>query len=1112
MKSAEDREPVLEFRILGPVEVYADGQRIPIGGGKQGALLAMLLLSPGGSVSTDRLVEALWGTNPPASAANSLYVYVSQLRKQLGNGTIVTRGRGYSLEVDPARIDAHRFEALVREGSEQVLAGDAHAAARTLRDALALWRGLPLQEFVYDDFAQAEIERLQALRLAALEARIEADLAIGRSAALVPELEALVREHALRERLRGQLMVALYRNGRQAEALEVYREGRRVFADELGLEPGPQLREVERQILAQDPALDVERAATRPLRGPRLSRRTAALALAVSAAVFLAVAATVVFELSRGGSAGLASLAPNSAGVIDPGRGRVVAQIPTGVRPGPLVSSAGAVWVANVADESISRIDPDTKALVRTISTGSPPTGLAASGERIWVSGRDSSLSWIDPQFNQLTRTITRLGDPDFYRNPLNHDLAAGFGSIWMADPIGRVVRVDPSTGRIVSSVDVGRGASGVAVGAGSVWVANTHDGTVSRVDPTGVVTATIPVGHGPTSVAFGEGRVWVAVSLDGVVTSIDPETNGVDARIPARERPDAVAVGLGAVWVADSRGGRVLRIDPGSGEIEKSIELGSSPGALAVVGDSLWVTAAPLAASVAAEEGTLRAELEQDPGTLDPALANPDQLSLFYATCAKLVNYPDANGPPGSRLAPEVAESMPAVSADGRRYVFTVRPGYRFSPPSNEPVTAQTFKDTIERTLHPGMKSGAGGLLSDVVGASAYEAGRTTHISGVTVQGDKLVVRLTRAAGDLPARLSTAYFCAVPSTTPVDPDGVEGIPMAGPYYVSSHVPGQRIVLERNPNYGGSRPQGPTGIHFTIGISQPRTLANVLAGRADWAAGGVPLRAQPKLTARLGPESPAAQRRRQQLFVTPSLGVFYLALNTERPLFADPRVRQAVGYAVDRTALARAWNRFFQAGRVVGGPATADYLPPWMKVSTKRVSYPLRPHPAKARSLMDGKRGTAVLFTCNVPPCPQQAAILERNLAAVGIDLVVEAFPVGVLFTRAFEPNAPYDLVRVGWFTDHADPAAVLEPLLRGGQATNLSHIDDLDRRLDAAAKLTGPARDRAYEGLARSIAEQSAPLVAFESVTTGDLFSERVGCQVFNPVYGVDLAALCFR
>ena len=222
---------------------------------------------------------------------------------------------------------------------------------------------------------------------------------------------------------------------------------------------------------------------------------------------------------------GLASLAPNSAGVIDPGRGRIVAQIPTGVRPGRLASSEGAVWVANVADESISRIDPDTKALVRTISTGSPPTGLAVGGGRIWVSGRDSSLSWIDPQFNQLTRTIARLGDPDFYRDP-PHDLAAGFGSIWIADPIGRLVRVDPSTGRIVSSVDLGRGASGVAVGAGSVWVANTHDGTVSRVDPTGVVTATIPVGHGPTGIAFGEGRVWVAVSLDGVVASVDPETN----------------------------------------------------------------------------------------------------------------------------------------------------------------------------------------------------------------------------------------------------------------------------------------------------------------------------------------------------------------------------------------------------------------------------------------------------------------------------------------------------------------------------------------------------------------------------------------------------------
>ncbi|MGH2667724.1 MAG: BTAD domain-containing putative transcriptional regulator, partial [bacterium] len=656
MSSAEDREePVLEFRILGPVEVYANGRRIAVGGGKQHALLAMLLMTPNESVSIDRLVEGLWGSDPPASAANSLYVYVSQLRKQLGNELLVNRGHAYSLEVDSMWIDARRFERLVQEGSEQLRAGDPQGAAQTLRDALALCRGAPLADFAYDDFAQGEIERLQALRLAALEDRVEADLTLGRSAALAPELETLVKEHPLRERLRGQLMLALYRSGRQAEALEAYREGRRLLADELGLDPGPRLQELERQILTQDPALDIEPAAPRPLSRRFRYRRTVALTLAASAAALLAVLAAAVFELSRSSGAGLASLAPNSVGVIDPKEGRIVAQVPTGVRPGQVVASGDAVWVANIVDESISRIDPETKALARTISTGSTPTGLAVDDGRVWVARSDSSLWWIDPQYNRLTRA-TRL-DPSFFRHPPHHPLAAGLGAIWMVDPPGQLVRVDRSSGQIVSSIDVGRNANGIAIGGGSIWVANRDDGTVSRVDPTGVVTATIPVGHGPTGVAFGGGRLWVAVSLDGLVISIDPATNAVDARIPAGERPDAVAVGLGAVWVADGRGGRVLAIDPSSGEIAKTIDLGSSPGALAVVGDSLWVTAAPLAAAPAApamgEEG-LRVEMEQDPGVLDPAVWNPPQLPLWHATCAKLVNYLDASAPGGSRLVPE--------------------------------------------------------------------------------------------------------------------------------------------------------------------------------------------------------------------------------------------------------------------------------------------------------------------------------------------------------------------------------------------------------------------------------------------------------------------------
>jgi DNA-binding SARP family transcriptional activator len=230
----------MEFRILGPLEVEADGRALALGAPKQRALLAALLLAPNRAVSVDRLVDVLWLDDPPAGAANALQYHVSQLRKLLGEA-VLTQEPGYLLRVEPEHVDALRFERLIADGKPA--------------DALRLWRGDPLTELADDAVAQAEARRLEALRLSALELRIEAELALGRHAKLVPELEALVRTHPLHERLSGALMRALYGAGRQADALDVYRTTRQTFIDELGIEPSPALRELERAILQQDPEL-----------------------------------------------------------------------------------------------------------------------------------------------------------------------------------------------------------------------------------------------------------------------------------------------------------------------------------------------------------------------------------------------------------------------------------------------------------------------------------------------------------------------------------------------------------------------------------------------------------------------------------------------------------------------------------------------------------------------------------------------------------------------------------------------------------------------------------------------------------------------------------------
>jgi DNA-binding SARP family transcriptional activator/WD40 repeat protein len=246
----------VEFRILGPLEVVRDGEPVALGAAQQRALLAVLVLHRGYAVPMDRLIDDLWGERPPATAAKTVQVYVSQLRKTLGSGVIVTEARGYRLAAAPEQVDANRFDALAATGRRALADGDAVRARERMCSALGLWRGEPLADVAYESFAQGEIARLKQARLAALEDQIEADLALGRDAQVITELESLTAANPLRERLRGQLMLALYRAGRQADALAVYRETSELLREELGLEPSRILQELERSILEQDPSLD----------------------------------------------------------------------------------------------------------------------------------------------------------------------------------------------------------------------------------------------------------------------------------------------------------------------------------------------------------------------------------------------------------------------------------------------------------------------------------------------------------------------------------------------------------------------------------------------------------------------------------------------------------------------------------------------------------------------------------------------------------------------------------------------------------------------------------------------------------------------------------------
>jgi len=290
----------MEFRLLGPLEVAEGGRPVSLGGSRARALLALLLLNRNQLVAVDRIVDELWAGRPPKTGAQVVRVYVSQLRKALetsrsdGQTVLVTQRNGYLLRVGPDKVDADRFEALRAEGHRLLAEGEMADAARTLEESLSLWRGPPLQDFTYEAFAQPEIARLEELRLATLEDLFDAQLGAGRDSELVADLEQLVNANPLRERLRAQLMLALYRAGRPADALETYQRGRRLLVDELGLEPGETLRQLETQILQQDSRLDrpsppppatQTRAQPPHSRARRLAMRSLVLVLLSAAAI-----------------------------------------------------------------------------------------------------------------------------------------------------------------------------------------------------------------------------------------------------------------------------------------------------------------------------------------------------------------------------------------------------------------------------------------------------------------------------------------------------------------------------------------------------------------------------------------------------------------------------------------------------------------------------------------------------------------------------------------------------------------------------------------------------------------------------------------------------------
>jgi streptogramin lyase len=506
----------------------------------------------------------------------------------------VTELHGYALRIDPERLDLHRFEHLAREGRQALVAGRPEEAAETLDRALALWRGPPLAELDLDGSIDAALGRFCELRLSAVEDRFEAGLLAGRHAELTAELEAFVREHPLRERARGTLMIALYRGGRQSEALQTYRDARVLLAEELGLDPGPELQRLEKAILVQDAWLSPP-ARHRPLKTGRARRPATVIAAALAAATLLA--------LGRGGSDTQATEPPadvvlahaSDVAVIHPDTRKVVARVPVGSSPALIREGDGSVWVADQLDLTVTEIDLESRRVLRTVGLGFRPDHLAARDEAVWAFDKEERvLARLGGQ-----QTWERFEHPDFTEV---EGVAVDEHAVWLAGG-RRLIRVDPDSGEVVKRVSVPDQVDGLATAGGDVWAVSSAERAVLRIDPVTdeirdriSVAGALASGRQKLSISADTDFIWILDRDAATVVKIDPARHDAveTYRLPAGRGTLALAAGEGAAWISNAFDGTITRIDGRTSEVASiAVSAYSSPKGVTVAGGLVWVSVA---------------------------------------------------------------------------------------------------------------------------------------------------------------------------------------------------------------------------------------------------------------------------------------------------------------------------------------------------------------------------------------------------------------------------------------------------------------------------------------------------------------------------------------
>ena len=1128
---------MIDYRLLGPLEVTCDGRALDLGGRKQRVLLASLLLHANQPVHRDVLIDHIWGEHPPSGPGHAVEVYIWRLRKTLepaaGSPCVLTRPGGYMLQVAHDQLDIARFERLVEDARCLLDAGSADRAAQGFREALALWRGAPLADFRNEPFARTEIARLEQRRTEVVEDRIDADLARGRHTALISELEALVAAEPLRERPYQQLMIALYRSGRQADALALYQKARRTLVDELGIDPGQPLRQTERAILRQDPSLNPparEMAAPAPAAGTETAPASPASSVRrrrlLAAAAALAVTFALLVAATTRGSARLATR-PDSVGVIDGALGNLSAVVTTVGRPNGIAYGAGGIWVTDCSDNLLLRIDSAGQVIDR-IPVGRGPAGVTVGDGEVWVANElDGTLSEVNPGSGTQVAVIPVGVGP--------RAIAFGYGSVWVANVTSDTLsRIEAATGDVTATIPLNSSPGEIAAGAGAVWVTSQQTGELLRVDPASSrPSQAIAIGQSPDGVAVGAGSVWVA-DADGTAARFDPRTGRVRT-IRVGGAPAGVTYADGAVWVANGVSGTVARIVPGTGAV-RLIRLGNEPTTLAAAGRHVWATVLPSPASHRGGTLTVVAQLPPDEGAgppTDPAVAYYSWAwQMLSMTNDGLVGYRRVTGLAGDELVPDLATVLPVPSDGGRAYTFRLRPGLRYS--TGALIRPQDFRTAIERVLTIDRKQGNPAILpfyAGIAGASRCERspGPCNLARGIVADDttDTVTFHLTAPDPEFLYKLAFSWAYPIPRGTPDHMISAARLPATGPYMTRSLTPRHTWVLVRNPRFrewsAQAQPGGyPDRIVLRLDVRPGQAVADVEHGRAD-----VLLNPPPGSVGQL------ATHYTSQLHTGPLAATIALVLDTRVAPFNRLAARQAVNDAIDRaTVIARNGGRFaVQATCQILPPATLGYRPycPYT-ISPSPGGTWTAPNLALAQRLVQesGTRNDRVTLLYSRQGLPFPSPATARYIVSVLRQLGYRAS-----WRVVRNPNQYWSLlgdsrarVQAGffsWYQDYPAPADFVDPLLSCGSFVranplNLNDAQFCDPRIDARARQAesleqaDPARAAArWAAVDRQLTGQ-APWVPLYNPRDLTVLSARVGNYQFHPYWNVLIDQLWVR